>query len=286
MPKPTSYKDILAGVIAARGWLESLDIPTAGTRLGTIQDVVGRLVHQGVKEALEAYRFSRTSHALCDGYAFMQIHRAFQDLKSHELPRESLRRCLSGPLSPEDERLGSPNTDPRNVAAELELAADLRLRDLDVTGFDDVIFRFSGETFQIQVKRPGSERSVATNLERAREQLRMKLDSRQKGLVAVHLDRVLGLHSEATIVDDERGLLAKVRRLSHEFCDRYRSEALLFLDPRVLGFVLIFRMLVLTRPSYEVGPGYYLAVVPLGSDRSLESSKFDLLQRLAARLET
>lgn len=174
-----NYDELLSQLREAASWLsEKVRINTAGTRFDKIYSNVQEIVkkyHTGDTESLikekgnEELWFSLTE---CD--AFIRVHSFLKNFKSSELPRQTLKDVVGGPLLPRDEMPNSAQS--RNKLFELELAARCHEAGINITGFDDIQLYLYGHHIGIQCKRPysGKRKSVKENLRSAKDQIRKR----------------------------------------------------------------------------------------------------------------
>lgn len=246
-----SYERILAGVKEARGWYESMGISTEGTRLAEIEATVSELIRDLEIEpdevVISRWDWStdqRAYYALSDGAAFADIHEAFSGLRSDQLPRETLKRVLRGPLCATEE---VPEvTEGRNLFVELDLAARLLSKGVTVTGWDDVKFTFEKIRYVVECKRPFRDKGVVANVEGAWNQIERHAseDPYCRGLIALAVDKILGLDQQRPIeVRTPEDCNVLVEDLTRDFIDRFRGTWEEVADRRLVGVVLVFRFL-------------------------------------------
>ena len=284
------FAQILDEVRACRAWLDGIGVPTAGTRLEAIEATLGSFL--GDLEALPVAELTAqwdwaarqdAYYALTEGEGFGRIHEQLSTLKSDRLPRSELKRALQGPLVPLEETPAS--TDPRNVFMELDLAASLMRAGVEVTGFDDIRYRFEKIGFVAQCKRPFSTRSVRANVESAWSQIdaRAPRGSYLRGIIALAVDKVLGLDQRRPQgVVDRAELDSTVLRWGQEFMANHRADWEDVADDRLVGVLLVFRFLVHTLPPVNtISAVHYEVLTPTAPPGTKDRKR---LRRLGARL--
>jgi hypothetical protein len=178
---------------------------------------------------------------LQEAFEFYDIIRVFEQ-DDPVLLKAKISRILSGPFHPilENER----NSDARNVAFELILAAEWRLLGLDVRlGEPDLIVTVDGVDYIVECKRPYQAESIRANVRGAARQLSQELDRPGReaamGIIAISITRIinpgkmalwienpitmneeLGRYVEQTVQDH------KQHWLSHEMHPRIAAVAL------------------------------------------------------------
>jgi len=225
------FDQVLTNVQASRAWLEQLGVRTSETRLELIEQTLSTfladLKTRSAADVVAEWDWSARQdayYALVDGAAFSRIHLQLGQLKSNVLRRDELRRALQGPLVPSSETPST--TDPRNVFMELDLAATLKRGGVEITGFDDVRFRFDSTDYVTQCKRPFRSNSVAANVKRAWEQIddRAPKGSHLRGIIALAVDKVLGLDQQRPpTINNEKELATLVRSYATRFIQDHHS---------------------------------------------------------------
>lgn len=263
---PRGFDQILADVGSARAWFDQQGIDTAGSRLEEIEGVLTELVRDRASLSCTDYvakwdwaSGSRAYFALTEGNSFGKIAKQLSALKSHLLPRDSLRRSIGGPLIAAEET--PANTEARNFFLELDVAASLLERGFEVSGFDDVRFTFAGRPFIIQCKRPFSQASIVQNLKNALVQLQKRLppDCLKSGIIAIAADKVIALDRDRPIPMQTRELEAYVRHIATTFHEG-------FLEPSgVLGDRVVFGVLLVTRFLYHDVENNFLSTASVDS---------------------
>jgi hypothetical protein len=120
---------------------------------------------------------------------FASVYAAYKDAETPNLISK-LKKVLKGPWTLSEE---SPkNSDARNTMFELSLAAELKMRGVDVElGEPDLVINFPKGQYFVECKRPFKETSVRANVKDAESQLRANLKPGQHGVIAVSLSRVV-----------------------------------------------------------------------------------------------
>lgn len=284
-----NFSQILTDVQAARAWYKSIGISTEGTRLELIEERVANLLadlkSKPAEEVVDRYDKTETYYVLSDGAGFGKIAREIAKVGPNLMPKRSLKVLLEGPLSPEDENPGDGSVNARNIFTELELAAYISERGIPPTGFGDLRFRFNEVTYSLQCKRLLSPCRVEENIQKAYDQLKENLKTDDdRGFIALAVDKLMGLEGKVYHVEKETDVTTEVYKLTEEFKKTFRSVWAKFIDPRVTGILVIFRFLCQTAKVNVRGPAYYVSVLPLVSEQTLQASELLRLRELASRL--
>ncbi|HEY2289702.1 MAG TPA: hypothetical protein VGM86_03270 [Thermoanaerobaculia bacterium] len=290
--RATPYDQILGDVQLAREWFDHVGVASAGTRLEAIEQTLTSFLADLQSHSLSVAQFiaqwdwaSRPDayYALTEGEAFSRIHKQLELLRSDQLPRSELRRVLQGPLVPSSETPST--TEPRNVFIELDLASVLMRSGIQVTGFDDVRFRFDRIDYITQCKRPFSAKSVAANVKAAWNQIdvRAPKGSHQRGIIALAVDKVFGLDQQRpSAIQDKPELDAWVSDMAMSFLDDHQSAWEEVIDYRVVAVLLLFRFICHTLPPVNtISAVHYEVLMPTTQPGTKDYKR---LHRLKAKL--
>jgi hypothetical protein len=284
------YDHILRDVQLAREWFDHVGVASAGTRLVAIERTLASFLAdlQSLSIAQLTAQWDWASrrdayYALTEGEAFSRIHKQLSRLRSDQLPRSELSRALQGPLVPSSETPGT--TEPRNIFIELDLASVLMRSGVQITGFDDVRFRFDRIGYVTQCKRPFSAKSVAANVEAAWKQIdvRAPKGSHERGIIALAVDKVLGLDQQRpSAIQDKPDLDARVSDMAKSFLDDHQSAWEEVIDHRVVAVLLLFRFLCHTLPPVNtISAVHYEVLVPTTRPGTKDHKR---LRRLRSKL--
>ena len=286
-----TFDEILITLDRALEKFEILGLRPKGTRFAQLRAKLAQIqieFKSFPKQALaERWSNNDTYYALSDARAFGNIASQIATLPSNLIPRSKLKTILEGPLDPLDEDPASANVNGRNFFAELELAADLAAKGLILRGFDDVQFDYKSATIHIECKRLHSVKSVSSNVAGAAGQLSRKMAAdRDRGIVALVIDRVLGVDRKVLgIRGDGQVEKANVELVSH-FIDTYRDALQPPVDTRIIGVAFISRFLVYDELRNMMGSSYGFAIQPYVGQTLLEYQDRKTLEELVAYLNS
>lgn len=226
---------------------------------------------------------SRIDQALVEAINWTRVIGALRQVPSHLLPRRRIKQALEG--------RGAASKQARDAFFELDIAAFLLHAGLQVTSFDDVAFEFEGVEFYVECKRLSGKSSVRNNLERACEQVRVRLDKsgdaeRSRGLVAVSVETLYGLDSSPMVAFEEsepdRTTRQLVRRFDLEFGPVIKTA--LGIETRILG--VLVRAPFLVKRGNEVFANHILSLTPWCSAAHGQLKDELLVRDLAERLRS
>jgi hypothetical protein len=150
--------------------------------------------------------------SLVEGQQLAQIYDAISNYDSPEVLTKQLLKALRGPLNPVDE-IDSATNEGRNTLFELLLAAYFRRAGADITIGEKADLRvdYGGARVYVECKRPLRAKSIPTNVRKARQQLRERLDTDREakevgGLVAISISKALNSGRQWFNVEGETAL--------------------------------------------------------------------------------
>jgi hypothetical protein len=150
----------------------------------------------------------------------------------------------------------SKNSGPRNTMFELALAADLKLRGVDVElGEPDLIVNFPKGQYVIECKRPFKETSVRANVKEAESQLRVNLRPGQHGVIAISLSRIINPGTNLFMFEagdrDANGVIhGKLQTGVHlKSCELMRDLATLRFSPNIAALMFDLQAPCITEKS-------------------------------------
>ena len=195
-----SFVEILDCLEGLDAWLQNIGIKPKNDRIHQAIRIVSELNDKWKASKREGHAlppgdYGKERFALIEALEWGDILKAFDKEPAKKI-KPKIERALGGPSSIEDEyqKEDSSNTVGRNTQFELALAAEWRLRGLQVDiGEPDCTLNLEGATFFMECKRPFREHSIRANVRGAGSQLRNKLDGnlRAAGIIAISVSRIL-----------------------------------------------------------------------------------------------
>ncbi len=277
-----TFDEIAEGVDQAMSWFTSIGIPVSGTRLEAISARIGDLHRDfedgGIDHLNKNSYEHKTSLILADALAFSLIASQFRALGPNLIPKKNLKTILSGPLFVKDEDPSQGEVNARNIFFELELAAELMRRDITVHGFDDIYCTFHGGALHMQCKRLHSERNVESNFERALGQLgRCMASKNDRGVVALAIERVTPLGDLLFYFDSDESFGEASKELTTDFIRCFPECTDIPSDPRIIGLLVVIRMITYCKTRKVFGRGFLWSMVPLFEEKQSGASEAKLL---------
>lgn len=254
---------VVVGVANACDWYETLRLDLTGTRLEKIRHYLEyKLLNTATPEGAAWENGTADEDAyyvVSDGAGFGLIAEEMAKLRSHMLPRGTLRDILQGPLVPSHET--PQNSDARNKFVELEMAAYCSRAGFRLLEFDDLTFKFEGVEYQAECKRPFSEHTLERNMHEAYGQLRRKLQrDNSRGIIAIAVEKVFKLDRNFQSVRSESHISEVGLKVADAFRTKIGRLERSWVDTRVVGVVAIIRFLVKIEGSNAAGLSYNFAL--------------------------
>jgi len=280
-----SFAELFDQLTQAKKWFSSIGIPTEGNRLASILANVD-LVQQHwdkptLNDVLRDYQMQNLWISLLDAGSFVTVHQQFARLKSAQLPRQRLKEVVAGPLMPYDEGKDGASIQARNSLFELELAARLQARGVQITSFDDIEFEFDGIKVNVQCKRLHSHAQLQYNLDKACSQIAERIgDTLKRGFVAIGIDKVIGADRALWEVYDEAALIQVSNDIVKTFLLNNQHEFLRIGDTRVLGIIVDLRYIGRIRNQNDLlTRGHETALYSPATWRSVDAAFIEKLYR-------
>jgi len=279
------YYVLLKELQAARAWMHRKRIQTDNTRFDKIYEDINLLCDrysEGDIQKLSHEQIDSCLTSLLDADAYVTIHQAFSDLKDHKIPLRRIRESLHGPFKVNDEETSGSSIHGRDSLFELHFAARIKLRGIDLTGFDDISFVFQGVTFNVQCKRIHSLNRILKNFHDACRQVtaRSKTDL-ERGLIAFSIEKILGTEKDGWGVPDERYLRDLAKEEMDSFVKAHYRSWYGSVDTRILGVIVNFEYKAVVKNLGDLlTKGYETVIVSLCQESSLQYKDVHLIQEL------
>ena len=285
----TSYYALLDDLNMVKEWLHTIRLNTTNTRFAKIYRLI-KLICQHYQEStldllIKTYTEEEMLTVLLDADAFISVHQQFKTLSDNQLPRRRLREALNGPLLVEEEGMDGASIHGRDALFEMHLAARMKARGLNVTGFDDIQFEFLGVPVNVQCKRIKGENAVKRNYKKACSQLTERIkENNGRGLIALSVEKLLGTEEDEWVLPDKRSLVQQAKTTMDNFIRFYEKEWLSTIDIRVLGVIIDFKYKgVVADHNNLLTRGYETALLPICSARTLQFRDYNYMKSLAAQ---
>jgi hypothetical protein len=174
-------------LVAVAAWLTSLGLGNGSDRLHRYISEIQK--PPPISPPASFLEVAQWGFVHLEVFEFISIYKAYKKSEDAILIGK-LEKVLKGCPKLVDE---SPkNNDPRNTMFELALAAELKLRGVDVQLCEpDLMVTFPKGQYGIACKRPYNEGGVKRNVRDAKDQLQANLKSDQHGVIATSLSRIV-----------------------------------------------------------------------------------------------
>lgn len=272
-------------------WLNDVGIKTGETRFSAIVEQVNTIcdykAKANIQELVDHFDNELLWYALLESGAFLDIHKAFRELKSHQIPRSKLTEILKGPFLPKDEDTENQNTHSRNTLFELQMAAKINGAGIDVIGFDDVDFVLDEQTFNVQCKRIHSFKRIKDNVQRAYEQIqcRLKADEKQKALICISIDKLSEKDGKILRVKTAKDIGPEMVRITSAFIEANREYWHNYIDIRLIATFIYFQAAAIIGDLNILTRCQLLEIDPIASPEYLQSREFMLITDMAKKLQ-
>lgn len=285
------YEKILEDLIAVRDWLLKKKISIDDTRFAAILSNMEALVSAYKADTISELVKNRETAEIfvtpIDAVAFIDIHKAFGDLKDHEgIPISKIKKILSGPYLAHDEDL--EDNESRNILFELELAAIFHKRGLKVNGFDDFSFDLDDTKIYVECKRPVSEQAIVSSIGNAATKLTAQMNrhaGESKALIAVSLDKVMGADKGVLRVDSQKQLEKELtKRIWKQIKSNRENYWKRMLNLNFLGVIFVLNYIVQIKKDAVNSKGVQCIIDSVQAPFPLQAENRQILDQLEALL--
>ncbi len=291
-PFPTTpFTELFSDLTAMESWLSSVRATITGTRfekiLETLGDIVDYAANERFDELVDKYGNAVLWTALSEAAQFRKIYKKIGHFRRHQLQQRAVRQITSGPFNSWDEDNDGGSIHGRNFLFELETAALFSVPGIKVTGFNDVDFRFSKKTFNVQCKRPQSAARIEANVDKAISQIKKQIGYNQKkyGIIAINIDKLAGVESLYFETGDHLRFAKGLQDLGSQFIDRYRRLWQHQVYDRILGVaVLVHGLCIYQKDMIVTGRQVVFDVIP--QERALQLADYQLAIKLVAKIKS
>lgn len=285
-----TYDEIYDGLIEAKTWFRSIGVLGEACRFNEILS--------NVKVVRDQYNMQTPPDislpppipelviSLLDAEDYINIHRQFRSLKNHKIPCQRIRAALSGPLLPYNEGVEGQSIHGRSALFELELAARFQCQGLTITGFDDIQLELCGVRINVQCKRPHKISRLQETIQNASSQISKRMgNTANRGLIALRIDRLLGLDSKILKVPDEDSLSKQSGDRLDQFWKEHKRKLKKIIDIRILGIFIDLPFIAeVENRNNLIVRGYESILYPLCSDSTLQFTDARLIEKLAEKV--
>lgn len=243
-----NYEELAEKLKETINWLNDCKIKTVNSRLDEINNYVNLInrayQEKNLQELIDRIGNELVFYALTEAASFIEIYGAFKrGVKKDHLPKEALKKIISGPFIPTTEN--STTNEARNRLFELQLAAQFIDHNIFLKGFDDISFSFKGNDIHVQCKRPFSKTNLLNNIIRADEQLKISFKTENdRGIIALSVDKVMDLDSKFISVPNENSIDKSLLKPVDDFIQQNRLDQLNFINAKVIALLIVTKFVV------------------------------------------
>lgn len=289
--KKTQFEEILIQLVNARDWLENINVKTDNSRFLEVFEYVEIICdHHSknkVQELLDNYEDEILWWALLESNAFIDIFKAFNKLKNHELPRRKLAESLTGPFLSKDEDAAAQNIHSRNTLFELQIAAKFQNAGIGVIGFDDIGFVLDGYEFNAQCKRIHSLKRIEDNVLKAYDQMKSKFDENEKlkGIICLSINKLEEKDDKILRVKKPADVGHEMIRITSEFIESHRSCWQKIIDIRVIATLVHFQAAAIIEEINLLTQCNQIEIDPIAIPENLQSREFELIKEISSTIQ-
>lgn len=282
---------LLKKLIETRDWLSSIQIKPGESRFSDIVEYVNSICdHLGQNKAqalIDHFDNEILWFALLEAVAFLDIHKAFNELKSHQIPRAKLVKILKGPFLPKDEDPKTQNIHSRNTLFELQIAAKFKNAGIEVIGFDDIDFILDDQQFNAQCKRIHSLKQIEKNIQKAYEQIqsRLKNHKKHKAIIVISIDKLVQKDGHILRVKKPKDITYELVRITSNFIKTYRQYWQNFLDIRLIATLVYFQAAAIVEDLNLLIRCHQMEVDPIATPENLQFGEYASILSVVKKLQ-
>lgn len=263
-----SYSDNLSKLLELKQWLINNTLYTKGSRLECIIERMEKITNyfhsNRMQDLIDEEGNINLWYTLTESSSFIEIYEMVRHLNINYLPRRAIKNALRGPYLPMDELPGDENVNYRNILFELELASKLYKRKINIIGFEDIQFLFENHHFYVQCKRLFSKKNVLHNIKSAQKQLIRNINTtNDRGIIALSIDKILGLDGMMLKVQNENEIQDKIYSLVNDFIITYNPLWIEDIHPQTVGIILVTKFLTHILDKNLLSSCFFITIVPL-----------------------
>ena len=280
------FELILNNLEKVKDWLDNINVKTNNSRFLEVFDyVVSICDHHSRNEVLkliDTYDNEILYWALLESTAFLDIFKAFRNLKDHQLPRAKLAESIKGPFLPKNEDVADQNIHSRNTLFELQLAAKFQNAGIEVIGFDDIDFTLEGYQFNAQCKRIHSYKRIEENIQKAYDQIKSKLEENDslKAIICLSIDKLAEKDDKILRVKKSEDIGSEMIRITSEFIENHKSFWQNFIDLRVIATFVYFQAAAIIEEINLLTHCSQIEIDPIAREENLQSREFALIKNI------
>lgn len=287
MLERVTYEEMHLDLLNFEDWLGQLRINTKSSRLEEVINCIAMLMEswkaKNLEQLIDDVDGEYLYYGLSEANAFIYVYKSLKSLPSDKIPRKLLKEIILGPFLAKDEVPGGANVNNRNFLFEIEMAAKLASKGLEITGFEDVQFTYEHYNFAMQCKRLISSRNIAYNVEKAYGQLKPMLNERNaRGIIALSIEKIIEADKNILVVNNVGEIQPKILANSLHFINEYGWSWRKVIYPKVIAVFVLTKFLAHIKDINLLTTVYHVDIVPLCMPNTGQVSDYNILKRLGA----
>ncbi len=285
------YDIILNRLNETRDWLSNIKLKTDESRFSDILEHVHLIcdhhAKNKVQDLVDNFDNEILWYALLESRAFLDIHQAFKELKSHQIPRAKLVEILKGPFLSRDEDPAAQNIHSRNTLFELQIGAKFNNAGIEVIGFDDIDFILDEQQFNAQCKRIHSLKRIEENVQKAYEQIqsRLKNNEKQKAIICISIDKLTEKDGKILRVKRAKDITPEMVRITSDFIETNRKYWQNFVDIRLIATLVYFQAAAIVEDLNLLTRCHLMEMDTIAIPENLQSREYALILSMVDKLQ-
>ncbi len=282
---------ILKRLIETRDWLSSIQLNPNESRFSDILEHVNLICDylgkNKAQDLVDHFDNEILWYALLESRAFLDIHQAFNELKSHQIPRAKLVEILKGPFLPKDEDPKAQNIHSRNTLFELQIAAKFNNAGIEVIGFDDIDFILDEQQFNAQCKRIHSLKRIEENVQKAYKQIqsRLKNNENHRAIICISIDKLAQKDGKILRVKESKDITPELVKITSDFIETYKKYWQNFIDIRLIATLVYFQAAAIVEDLNLLTRCHQIEIDPIAIPENLQSREYALILSLVKKLQ-
>lgn len=296
-----NYEEINTALSKVSDWLLERGIGVENNRFALVRKYIQQISiankERKLQELISSLGQEIVIASLTEAMPFINMHKAFSEQKEHQcIPKTNLKKIVEGPFLSANENGADTTNEARNFLFELELAAILKFKGIDILSFDDISFEINQALFNVQCKRPMTKEALERNVDEALQQLKMwfaKYESRatlrgrdMRGIIALSVDKIFELDQLIVNVPDGESLELYMQKKAENFIRLHGETWRKIIDTRILAVFVYFSCVANVKEKGLLSTGRYTVIDVLTAPTMMQAKDNHRLGSLAKVLSS
>ncbi len=238
------FGELAKDMAVATTWLADMGYDYAKTRVGNYSKHLIEIAEYNksgeMGKLLSKGNYFELITSLYEAQELVRIYQVFHAYDDSSLFKK-LGYFIKGPRSYVDENPSTSSNLARNTAFELSLAAEMASAGFKIviTEDYDIGFEVDGKQIIIECKRPQVDHQVNGNIKGALRQLNSRYtDKKQRGLIALSIDRIINPDFKSLNVDFPEQLGERLSDIADSFIESNMRKWQYPQDTRTIGAII------------------------------------------------